>query len=144
MKLTQKYPLNWLGSISFEIKDSKIIRKWKALNGEAKFEYDFKNIDPSVNRYKQGNETWSSYIAGFAFIIIVLYLLDLPKDIEFPILILLILVIVFCFLMRMSKQEFVSFKDKNGNHLFSIRVSDSEEDREFAKAIIKKIKSNKN
>ncbi len=46
--------------------------------------------------------------------------------------------------MRMSKQEFVSFKDKNGNHLFSIRVSDSKEDREFAEAIIKKIKSNKN
>ena len=144
MKLTQKYPLHWLGTMSFEIQDSKVIRKWKGLNGEGEFEFDFKNIDSSVNRYKQGNEAWSSYGIGFVFMIVVLNFLDLPKNIDLPIFISLMLAVVFCFLMRMSKQEFVSFKDKNGNYLFSIKVSDSKEARDFAEAFIKIIKSNKN
>lgn len=55
-KLTQKYPLHWFGKMTFEIQDSKVIRKWKGLNGEGEFEFDLKNIDSSVNRYKQGNE----------------------------------------------------------------------------------------
>lgn len=140
MKITQKYPLNWYGTMSFEIQDSKIIQSYKNLYSEGNMEYDIFSISPNINYYKQGNNAWVNIGLFFIFLIVILNFLSFPNPLDFILFSIFLLTAIISFLLILKKNEFVGFQDKNHKYLFAIRLSKkSNEEKEFIEQLKNKI-----
>lgn len=120
MKIVQKYPLDWFGTVTFEIGDSKIIHSYKNLYSEIYKEYDISGISPSVTHYKYGNSSWTNIGLFLVFLMFVLSFLNFLGLILFYI---LLLATVVSFLLILKKDKFVGFQDKNNQYLFAVRLS---------------------
>ena len=140
MKIIQKYPLNWLGQFTFDLKEDGVRVEWKSKVMKVVEEYKFKNMASEVVEFEKGNENWTNYGIALIFIGVVMDFLRIFGPYQLPAFAVTVILAGYCFLMRFNKHEFYGFKDKNDNNLFSIRISDSREDKEFAERIIEEIK----
>jgi len=137
MKITQHHPLNFLTTISYEIKGGEIIKTFKGLRGEMVFIIDIKNIK-RVYSYRTTND---GFINVGLLLFAVCYAIDIIpgyfglsrewRRIFFNTSVVLAVAALVNVTLSFIKHDWVGFQDMNNHHIFGIRDNGKKEEKEF-------------
>jgi len=143
MKITQRYPLEYLATSTFEADQEKIRWHYKNLITEFSAEFRYSDLDEKVIRIKEGAR--GALPASFLFFIltavspyVIRLIADVPRYVVNTVLCLLGTLTLVCFLLQFVKREFIYFSDRRGRPAFFFNL---EQNPELADYILARIKN---
>ncbi|MFN8388379.1 MAG: hypothetical protein U0V48_18765 [Anaerolineales bacterium] len=152
MEISYRSLIEYNALRKLRITEDKVIETFSNPFSRIEYEYSYKDLNENVVRARIGDDRWNSVgfsLLGIPFLVYLLSILFFPSYSRAPWLTVVYGIFCVCsliaFLMRLYKEEWIWFHNKNNNQVFfaiKITSENREEAEKFILYIREKIKEN--